>query len=339
VQPQQQQARTQQQQQTQQQQASMTPLKSLAPDAAKVTRSQLEALTAFAGEAKRLLLLTGAGVSTHSGIPDYRSPNGSYSKGHKPMQHGEFVQSEAARRRYWARSYVGFGFFARARPNAAHVAAAALEARSLLAGGVVTQNVDGLHQAAGSRAVLDLHGRIDIVECLGCGSISSRQRLQDRLAQLNGQWLSRLGLSGLATAAAARADGDAELTIEACAGFDVPRCEACGSGLLKPGVTFFGGSVPALTVEAARAAVESADAVLIAGSSVQTFSAFRLVKQAAAAGKPVGLLSIGPSRADPVASLKIESDAADVLPALVGALCGNDAEQAVRRAAAHAAAF
>eukprot|EP00962_Isochrysis_galbana_P059677 scaffold33388_cov122-Isochrysis_galbana.AAC.9 len=316
----------------------MTPLRSLAPNAAKATRSQLEALIGLAREAKRLLLLTGAGVSTHSGIPDYRSPNGSYSKGHKPMQHGEFVNSEAARRRYWARSYVGFGFFSRARPNAAHVAAAALQARSLLAGGVVTQNVDGLHQAAGSVGVVDLHGRIDIIECLGCGEASSRVRLQERLAQLNGQWLSRFGLSGVATAAAARADGDAEVTSEACASFEVPHCEACGSGVLKPGVTFFGGSVPLVTVEAARAAVEAADAVLVAGSSVQTFSAFRLVKLAAEAGKPVGLLNIGPSRADPIASFKIESDAADVLPALVGALCGRDAEHAVRRAAARAAA-
>jgi len=241
------------------------------------------------------------------------------------------------RRRYWARSYVGFGYFSRARPNAAHVAAAHMEARSLLRGGVVTQNVDGLHQAAGSSAVLDLHGRIDAVECLNCGEVSSRHHLQDRLAGLNDGWLRRMGLQGTAATATIRADGDAELTMEACATFEVPACEACKTGVLKPGVTFFGGSVPAATVEAAREAVAHADALLVVGSSVHTFSAFRLVKQAVDAGTPVALLNIGPSRADPIASLNVQADAAHVLPAIVGELCGAETEREVRRVATNTA--
>ena len=267
----------------------------------------------------------------HSRLPLAQS----YSKGHVPIQHREFVSDQSKRRRYWARSYVGYGYFSRARPNAAHFAVSALQERGLLRGGIITQNVDGLHSAAGASGVLDLHGRIDEVECLNCGALTPRAALQERLAGLNAGWLERAGVAAVAQAAM-RADGDAALSDEACASFVVPECGACGGGPLKPTVTFFGGTVPPAIVEASKAAAAAADAVLVAGSSVATFSAFRLVKRVAEDRKPVAVLNIGPSRADPLASLAVSADVATVLPALVGGLYGQQAEAEVWRSAAAA---
>ena len=168
-------------------------LTSLSPLAPAAKPEQIRALVELIRGSHRLLAVTGAGLSTASGIPDYRSLNGSYSRGHKPILHSEFVKSEAARRRYWARSFVGWSYFARAEPNAAHHALAALEARGLLAGGLITQNVDGLHSAAGQRRVLDLHGRIDAVECLACQQRTQRAAFQQRLAEANAEWAASLG--------------------------------------------------------------------------------------------------------------------------------------------------
>ena len=169
-------------------------LRSLAPAAPALAESELAALVAHVRGASRLACITGAGISTHSGIPDYRSPRGSYSRGHKPMTHQEFVKSAANRQRYWARSFVGWQYFSRARPNPAHDALAALEAAGWLRGGLITQNVDGLHMQAGSRQCLHLHGRIDTVECQQCGALSPRAELQGRLAEANGAWAAARSL-------------------------------------------------------------------------------------------------------------------------------------------------
>ncbi len=235
-------------------------------------RRSVEALRELLMPKRHILCITGAGLSTESGIPDYRSPTGSYSKGHKPILHSEFVASEAARKRYWARSWLGFSAFQQARPNPGHLALAALE-REGRVNLTLTQNVDGLHQAAGSRRVLELHGCLRDVTCLGCGVHAPREALQDALHFANAEWLKRHGLSvgvgggrgggGRDAAAAMRADGDADLKGIDTADFVVPSC-ACG-GTLKPAVVFFGANAESAIVEAGMAAVQTADAILVAG--------------------------------------------------------------------------
>ncbi|KAL1526978.1 hypothetical protein AB1Y20_015667 [Prymnesium parvum] len=292
-------------------------LPSLAPRASRVTPSQLSALVEHVRGAQRLLCVTGAGISTPSGIPDYRSPNGSYSRGHKPMLHAEFTSSARAQQRYWARSFVAWRYFSRAAPNAAHLALAELERRGWLRGGLVTQNVDGLHEAAGQRRCVDLHGRIDRVECMRCRAVTARAAMQTRLLEANGALGERLSL--LADSSELRADGDMQLADEEASAFVVPTCEACG-GLLKPAVTFFGGSVDRERADMASAAVQEADALLVVGSSLQVYSAYRLARMASEQSIPIALLNTGPTRADALASLRIEADAAEVLPAVVSQL-------------------
>ena len=316
-------------------------LPSLAPEAPPVVAVQLDALRALLDRSRRLLTITGAGISTHSGIPDYRSPLGSYARGHKPITHQEFTRSETTRQRYWARSFFGFRFFSRARPNAAHCALAALQSSGAAAGGLITQNVDGLHSAAGSVDVLDLHGRIDAVECLGCGECTRREVLQEQLAAANADWLARhAGALGDATGGQRallgqkdrsasggddddgdfqRADGDWELSEAQVAGFDVPACATCG-GVLKPAVTFFGGSVPPSITAESRRLVAAADALLLVGTSMQVFSAYRMARQASELGIPIAIVNVGPTRADELAALRIGADAVDVLPSLVEAV-------------------
>ena len=290
-------------------------LPSVAPRAARCSPSDLLRLHDHCAGAKRLLVVTGAGVSTHSGIPDYRSPNGSYSRGHKPIQHAEFVKSEASRKRYWTRSFVGWQYFSRATPNAAHLALADLEAHQFV-DNLITQNVDGLHTQAGSQHVLDLHGRIDAVECLSCGDVSRRDVFQQRLAQANSAWAASLEPL-LPTEL--RADGDMELDAETT-DFVLPSCARCGDGVLKPAVTFFGGSVPPSIVQSAADAVDRSDALLVLGSSLQVFSAFRLARAASRAGKPIAIVSNGPTRADELAALKLEADVCDTVPRLLAKL-------------------
>mmetsp|Transcript_31214 Transcript_31214/g.72595 ORF Transcript_31214/g.72595 Transcript_31214/m.72595 type:complete len:227 (-) Transcript_31214:435-1115(-) len=215
------------------------------------------------------------------------------------------------RTRYWARSFVGWEFFSRAQPNAAHRALVALEARGHICAGLITQNVDGLHQAAGSKSCIDLHGRIDAVECLGCGHRSSRASMQERLRKDNAAWLQSTGLLG-ALPVELRADGDSQLNDEQIRGLRVPACEVCG-GILKPAVTFFGGSVPNEVVQRARAAVLAADCLLVIGSSLQVFSAFRFARQAAQEKVPIAIINIGETRADDLATMRIECDAVDVM--------------------------
>lgn len=267
----------------------------------------LQPLIDFVAKHPRLLVITGAGCSTAAGIPDYRDENGAWKR-REPMRYQLFTGSAQARQRYWARSMLGWRTMAHAQPTAAHHALAQLE-RAGRVGLIVTQNVDGLHQAAGSSAVVDLHGRIDTVCCLGCGARSPRRELQQALMARNPDWL--------ALDARSLPDGDADLDGLDFAAFDVPGCQRCG-GLLKPDVVFFGESVPRERVAAVREALVQADAVLVAGSSLMVYSGYRFVEEAVAAGKPVAAVNRGRTRADPVLALKVEAEVGTALEVLRG---------------------
>jgi NAD-dependent SIR2 family protein deacetylase len=261
-------------------------------------------LSHFIANAKRLVVLTGAGCSTESGIPDYRSPGGAWTR-HKPIYFSAFVRSAEVRRFYWARSYRGWPRFDKARPNAAHRALAQLEAHGRVHQ-LITQNVDDLHQEAGSRAVVQLHGRNRIVVCLDCGGEFPREAMQERLAELNAEWLAAARWDHLhADEADFAPDGDAEVAHDVVGGFRVPECHRCG-GVLKPAVVFFGESVPRDKVTYAMGRVDEADALLVVGSSLTVWSGFRFARRAAERGLPIAIVNIGPTRADDLASMKIE---------------------------------
>lgn len=248
----------------------------------------------------RVAVLTGAGISTDSGIPDYRGPT-TRERVRQPMQHRTFVEDAEARRRYWARSLVGWPRIRDAQPNAGHEALAALESGGRISG-VITQNVDGLHQRAGSRSVIELHGALADVTCLTCHALEPRERLQARLLRLN---------PDAARVAPVHApDGDAD--VSDLAAFVVPGCVAC-DGVLKPDVVFFGGSVPRARVDASYALVDDSDALLVVGSSLAVFSGLRFVRRAHAAGKPIAIVNLGPTRGDPMATAKIEASASATL--------------------------
>jgi NAD-dependent SIR2 family protein deacetylase len=275
-------------------------------------------LASFIAASERLVVLTGAGCSTESGIPDYRSPGGAWTR-HKPIYFNSFVSSDEVRRFYWARSFRGWPRFAAARPNAAHDALARLEG----AGRVrllITQNVDDLHQEAGSRAVVQLHGRNRLVVCLDCGEHTPRIDVQARLAELNAEWLTCAPWAHLNGEEADFApDGDADVAREAIGGFLVPDCLSCG-GVLKPAVVFFGETVPREKVETSMAAVDEAGALLVAGSSLTVWSGFRFVKRAAERRIPIAIVNIGPTRGDELASLKVEAKCSEALSAAAGSL-------------------
>lgn len=265
------------------------------------------ALQDFIAAHHRIVLITGAGCSTGSGIPDYRDAGGAWKRP-PPVNFQPFINQAATRRRYWARSLVGWPRFARARPNAVHQALAALQ-RSGRVQALVTQNVDGLHQAAGSTGVIDLHGRLDAVVCLGCGARGARAAFQQALVAANPAWADLP--AGLAP------DGDADLDEVDFSGFQVPACAHCG-GLLKPDVVFFGESVPRARVETVHAHVAAADAVLVVGSSLMVWSGMRFVQTAAAAGLPLAAVNRGHTRADPLLQLKVDADCAAALAFLLG---------------------
>ena len=270
------------------------------------------ALRLLAG--RSLVALTGAGLSTDSGIPDYRGPG---STARTPMTYGEFRSGEPARRRYWARSHVGWARMRRAQPNDGHHAIAALERAGVLRG-LITQNVDGLHRAAGSSAVVDLHGRIDEVVCLDCHDVSHRDRLQRRLGLLNPGFVDAAG------AAVTAPDGDVQL--DDTAGFRVAACEACG-GVLKPHVVFFGENVPKHRVERSYALVDALtadDALLVAGSSLTVMSGLRFVKRAHRNGVPVVIVNRGTTRGDPLATLRVEAGCSETLSALATTPCARE---------------
>ena len=256
---------------------------------------------------RRLVALTGAGCSTESGIPDYRSPG---RPQRTPILHRDFLASEAARARYWARSAVGWPRFRQAAPNAGHHALAALERSGALAG-LITQNVDGLHQAAGSARVVELHGALAEVRCLGCGDLTGRDEVQALLEALN---------PGCAIAPVEEApDGDAELALTE--GFRVPACPACG-GVLKPHVVFFGDNVPAARLAQAFGLFDEGEVLLVAGSSLTVFSGYRFVRRAAERGVPVLILNQGPTRGDALAAFCWSAPIGEALPALAQGLTG-----------------
>jgi NAD-dependent SIR2 family protein deacetylase len=256
---------------------------------------------------RRVFALTGAGCSTASGIPDYRDQHGEWKR-RPPVMIQAFRAEDAIYRRYWARAYAGWPRLTAASPNTAHRAFAAWEAAGTLCQ-VVTQNVDGLHQRAGSRAVIDLHGRLDVVLCLGCGDRTSRTAVQEAMSAANPTWSANAGTAP---------DGDADIDAAFVESFNAPRCERCG-GQLKPDVVFFGENVPRNRYERACAALAGADALLVAGSSLMVYSGYRFVRQAHEAGLPIALVNRGRTRADELAGLKIEHDVGATLTAAVAA--------------------
>lgn len=271
----------------------------------------MQALVDFVRRHPRLFVLTGAGCSTESGIPDYRDDNGDWKRP-QPVTFQAFTGDTVTRKRYWARSLVGWPTMAQAQPGAAHRALVQLEDAGHVAC-LVTQNVDGLHGKAGSRAVIDLHGRIADVVCLGCGALSPRAALQELLRQRNPAWA--------VLQAGTAPDGDADLEHADFADFQVPPCPHCG-GMLKPDVVFFGESVPRARVAAAQEALARADAVLVAGSSLMVYSGYRFAQAAAQLGKPMAAVNLGRTRADALLGLKVQQPVGASLQALALGLLG-----------------
>jgi NAD-dependent SIR2 family protein deacetylase len=277
-----------------------------------VPMDDIDALADFANRHRRLLVLSGAGCSTESGIPDYRDESGAWKRP-SPMTYQVFMGDESLRKRYWARSLIGWPTMALARPGLAHRALAQLEESGRVEL-LLTQNVDGLHDAAGSRNTIDLHGRIDTVRCMACDTRSPRSELQIELRRRNPGWA--------AFEARVAPDGDADLVGLDFSAFDMPPCPNCG-GLLKPDVVFFGESVPRERVAAAFAALSKADAMLVTGSSLMVYSGFRFVQAAVAAGKPVAAVNLGRTRADDLFALKVALPVGEALSALVQTLEGD----------------
>lgn len=316
---------------------------------------------------RRPVVLSGAGCSTESGIPDYRGPDGPRRE-RAPISYQAFVGSAEARRRYWARSAVGWARMSRARPNAGHAALAEMEAGRICRG-VITQNVDGLHQAAGSGTVVELHGSLDRVVCLECGATGSRGDVQARLLERNPRWRrwtpasprnpgspdaspgAHVGSAGGTGTAGDPApdggarreiaadgdaeveiapDGDAEIPEAALAEFRVPACRRCG-GVLKPDVVFFGENVPAPRVERAWDLFDRADALLVAGSSLAVYSGFRFVLRAAEEDVPVGIVNLGETRGDDRARVRVHGRVGEVLPELADALLRDGSRRAGAR--------
>lgn len=277
-------------------------------------RGDENGLAALVG-AGGVCVLSGAGISTDSGIPDYRGPS-SAARRHAPMTYDAFVSDPAARHRYWARSHVGWPQIARARPNEAHHAVAALQ-RTGLVTDVITQNVDGLHQLGGARDVVELHGALARVVCLACAATHDRTEVGDRLAAVNPTFDADVAAL---RSTQVNPDGDAELPPGLVECFTMIDCPACGGGPLKPDVVFFGESVPRPRVAACFERVAEARALLVLGSSLAVMSGLRFARAAARAGTPVAIVASGPSRGDDLASLRMVSPLGEVLPALVSAL-------------------
>jgi NAD-dependent SIR2 family protein deacetylase len=275
----------------------------------------VDALTALCDQ-KRLAVLTGAGCSTESGIPDYRGP-GTRSRARNPMSWKDFASSPDARRRYWARAAIGWERFSRAAPNAGHHALARLERGGVLTG-LVTQNVDRLHHAAGSERVVELHGALAETRCTDCGVRDGRERVQSRIVEANPGFLDR--------GARSLPDGDSDLDDEAVRAFVPPECVVCG-GTIRPDVVFFGENVPRPTVDAAFAIVDAADVLLVVGSSLAVFSGFRFVRRAVELRKPVAIVNLGPCRGEEHATVRVHGRSGEVLAALSRSLTASSGEQ------------
>jgi NAD-dependent SIR2 family protein deacetylase len=279
-----------------------------------------ETLSDFVRAHPRLFVLSGAGISTASGIPDYRDTEGNWKR-KPPVNGNDFMASAAVRRRYWARSMVGWPVVERARPNEAHAALARLQAASFISR-LVTQNVDGLHQRAGSEEVIELHGNIARVACTACGAPLERARMQQRLQALNPAYAN--------LCATQAPDGDADLEPAEGEQFVVPDCEDCG-GILKPDVVFFGDTVPRPRVAEAMEALERCDAILVLGSSLMLYSGFRFCDRAHRLGKPIAAVNLGRTRADPLLRLKLEQRCAQALGELERVLLPADASLPAER--------
>jgi len=258
-------------------------------------------------QAGGVLVLSGAGISTGSGIPDYRGPNGAYSRGHQPMTYQDFLRSEGARRRYWARSHVGWTTFSRAQPNAAHAALAEMEQIGIV-DAVITQNVDGLHQSAGSSRVIDLHGRLNRVICLNCGAVQDRMEVHERLVEFNPDFSTHVERIN--------PDGDYEIPNEQLVDFEIVSCLEC-QGILKPDVVYFGESVPVERVGSAFELVDSSSTLLVLGSSLMFYSGRRFVEHAHKNGKTVVIINQGETRCDHIADIRLDADVVDVAPNLM----------------------
>jgi NAD-dependent SIR2 family protein deacetylase len=250
----------------------------------------------------RVFVITGAGISTDSGIPDYRDVQGAWKRS-PPMTLQMFMSGPPARARYWARGMIGWRHFSSVQPNVAHRALAAMEHAGRIEL-LLTQNVDGLHEAAGSINVIDLHGRLDRVRCMQCGDITRRDAMQDRLEVANPDWLD--------LHATIAPDGDADLDGVDFSRFDIPACLVCG-GILKPDVVYFGENVPRARVDTAWAHLARADAMLVVGSSLMVYSGYRFVLEASRRGLPIASVNLGVTRADALVTLKIEQSCADAL--------------------------
>lgn len=278
----------------------------------------MSALREFIQRHSRIVVLTGAGVSTSAGIPDYRDEHGEWKRA-RPVEFRPFMTSPEVRQKYWSRSTVGWPFIARAQPSAAHRALARLETLGFVQL-LITQNVDGLHEAAGSRHVIDLHGRLDLVRCMECGHLLPRAELQLLLLANNPAWADIEGHIA--------PDGDVDLENSDYSGFVVPACPRCG-GILKPDVVFFGEPVPRERVARAFEGIANSDALLIVGSSLMVYSGYRFAEAAAAAGKPIASVNLGRTRADHLFALKITERSDQVLSAVTDELLGTGEKEAV----------
>jgi NAD-dependent SIR2 family protein deacetylase len=269
----------------------------------------IEVLADLVGDGD-VVVLSGAGLSTDSGIPDYRGATGSLRR-HSPMTYQTFIRDPRGRHRYWARSYVGWRQIREARPNAGHRAVGDLQSAGLIRG-VITQNVDGLHQAGGARDVVELHGGLDRTVCLACGDTASRADLDERLQASNPHFGPRTD--------EINPDGDAELPDEVLDGFVMVECLACGDGPLKPDVVFFGETVPRDRVDHCFDLVEGAGSLLVLGSSLTVMSGYRFVLRAAKRGIPVAIVNAGPTRGDAKADVRVDAALGVVLPSLAACL-------------------
>lgn len=293
--------------------------KKVVPQADPPSAEDVNHLYQLIDQSTKLVVLTGAGISTECGIPDYRSPNGAYSSGFKPITHQEFVRSSRARRRYWARSYAGWRRFTAAQPGAAHVALASLEQAGRI-NFMITQNVDRLHHRAGSNP-LELHGTVYSVICLDCGFSFCRNLFQDEVKALNPKWAAAIESLDYGNAGSdksfgmkQRPDGDIEIDEKFWEeDFHIPTCHKC-NGVLKPDVVFFGDNVPKERADKAKEVARECDAFLVLGSSVMTMSAFQLVRAAHEAGASTAIVNIGKTRADEFVSLKVNARLGEILP-------------------------